>query len=101
MNIIEHINGNINYIGFVKFDNSDKEYCFFTKMSDLKNGDKVVVDTINGLVIVTFTRYLTSKDNNINKVMKQTYKWILFKIDLNNYTFRNNSRPAKNNIILK
>lgn len=101
MNIIEHINSNKNYIGFIKFDNNDKEYCFFTKMSDLKNGDKVVVDTVNGLLIVTFIRYLTNKDENIERLMNRTYKWILTKIDLNDYTFINKKKPNVNNIILK
>ena len=101
MNIIEHINNNKNYIGFIKFDNNDKEYCFFTKMSDLKNGDKVVVDTVNGLFIVTFIRYLTNKDENIERLMNRTYKWILTKIDLRDYTFINKRKPTINNIILK
>lgn len=101
MNIIEHINSNKNYIGFIKFDNNDKEYCFFTKMSDLKNGDKVVVDTVNGLLIVTFIRYLTNKDENIKRLMNRTYKWILTKIDLRDYPFINKKKPNVNNIILK
>ena len=101
MNIIEHINSNKNYIGFIKFDNNDKEYCFFTKMSDLKNGDKVVVDTVNGLLIVTFIRYLTNKDENIERLMNRTYKWILTKIDLRDYPFINKKKPNVNNIILK
>lgn len=101
MNIIEHINRNKNYIGFIKFDNNDKEYCFFTKMSDLKNGDKVVVYTVNGLFIVTFIRYLTNKDENIERLMNRTYKWILTKIDLRDYPFINKKKPNVNNIILK
>ena len=101
MNIIEHINSNKNYIGFIKFDNNDKEYCFFTKILDLKNGDKVVVDTVNGLLIVTFIRYLTNKDENIERLMNRTYKWILTKIDLRDYQLINKKKTNVNNIILK
>lgn len=69
-------------IAGVVIDNgyASKRYYFITDLETLVEGDKVVADTVNGLVIGTFKGYVTEGT-------KPT-KWIIGKIDLDKHEER-------------
>lgn len=58
----------------VKFETGGKEYDFFTDLDNLKSGDPLVAETVNGLHIVRFVKYKLSSAN--------ATKWIIQKIDM-------------------
>lgn len=69
----------------VQFDNApfSKLYQFLTDIEDLKSGDKVVVDTKNGLTIAT----VDSIGDNPNPGIK-AFKWVVQKVDLSAHEAR-------------
>lgn len=72
----------------VNFDNSPfsspsfKSYQFATDIEDLKAGDKVVVDTRNGLTIAQVEKYAEP-----NPSLKE-FKWVVQKIDIDKHEQR-------------
>ena len=61
----------------VNFERGDKRYSFFTTIPDLCKGDRVVVQTKQGLGIGTFVSY--TEPNQF------AYNWIIQKIDMTEY----------------
>ena len=57
-----------------------KEYNFVTDLADLQKGEKVVVDTANGLKVVDFVRY---DDLGFGETgVKTPSRWVIQKIDI-------------------
>lgn len=65
-----------------------KHYSFLTNIEDLKEGDKVVVDTVNGLQIVDFVKY-SGEDKEFGETFgNKTPKWIIQKVNLEEHNRR-------------
>jgi len=65
---------------------AEKKYNFQTSILDLEKGDKVVVDTVNGLVIAEFDSYdeLGFGESGV----KVPSKWVVQKIDVTAHNTR-------------
>lgn len=65
---------------------AEKKYNFQTSILDLEHGDKVVVDTVNGLVIAEFDSY---DDLGFGETgIKVPSKWVVQKIDVTAHNTR-------------
>lgn len=80
-------------VAVVTFPNTDrfassynKKYNFVTDIENLEKGDKVVVDTVNGLGIAEFVSYDDLGFGNSGA--KTPTRWVIQKVDLDAYTKR-------------
>lgn len=80
-------------VAVVKFPYTDrfsgsygKNYNFLTDIEDLKMGDKVVVDTVNGLQVADFIKYDEYGFGEVGK--KRPTKWVIQLIDLEKHKIR-------------
>ncbi len=63
-----------------------KEYNFVTDLEGLVKGDKIVVDTVNGIQIAEFIKYDSLGFGEEGK--KMPVKWVVQKIDLEGHNQR-------------
>ncbi|PHE70544.1 hypothetical protein [Bacillus wiedmannii] len=73
-----------------------KSYNFLTDMEDLKKGEKVVVDTVNGLAIAEVEKYVEYPTGKV-----PASKWIVQKIDTTSHEKRLENERLMNGLKLK
>ncbi|PHA62822.1 hypothetical protein [Bacillus wiedmannii] len=73
-----------------------KSYNFLTDIEDLKKGEKVVVDTVNGLAIAEVEKYVEYPTGKV-----PASKWIVQKIDTASHEKRLENERYMNGLKLK
>lgn len=65
---------------------SKKKYYFLTNIQGLQKGDKLVVHTIQGLVVASFIEYVTQ--DKLEDIGMKPEKWVIQKINLTEHNKR-------------
>ena len=78
----------------VKFDGALKTYDFATDVVGLVKGDKVVVDTRNGLVLAEFCEYIVYPDETAIPILR----WLIQKVDVEGLNRRIENEQKRNDL---